>query len=172
MFYLENIFILLSTVWKIYRNNAFEIFILETNLNLNVCNEVLFIYFSYLIFGKKLILVITYQEMKKKQYVDETENWNIRNPFINCNNVESQMIFPTYGTAYVLTKPLINAAEIESMSASKRAQIGFIVVISEAYSACMVFSVVGGLLVLSRSMMIRSTSSLAVAFWLQSVMVR
>ena len=24
----------------------------------------------------------------KKQYVNETKNWNIRNPFINCNNAE------------------------------------------------------------------------------------
>ena len=31
------------------------------------------------------------------------------------------MIFPTYGTAYVRMKPFINAAEMESMAASKKA---------------------------------------------------
>ena len=58
MFYLENIFILLSTMWTVYRKNGIWNFFIETNLNLNMYNEVLFIYFSYLIFGKKLSLAI------------------------------------------------------------------------------------------------------------------
>ena len=49
------------------------------------------------------------------------------------------MTFPTYGTSYVYMKPLINAAEMESMAASKGALIDSIIVIFEAYRACIVF---------------------------------
>ena len=59
----------------------------------------------------------------KKQYVNKTKNWNIRNSFINCNNSEIQMTFLIYGKTFIGTKPLINAAEIENMIANKRAQI-------------------------------------------------
>ena len=49
---------------------------------------------------------------KKKQYVNETKNWNIRNTFINYNNSESYMTFPISEPAYICTKPLIIAAEM------------------------------------------------------------
>ena len=53
--------------------------------------------------------------------------------------MESQIIFSTYWTVFVSTKPLINACKMKIMTASKRAKFIFIVVIFEAYSAYIVF---------------------------------